>query len=333
MKKTLLSLAGLALVSAAFLWGVNAQQLDISELFSNGAPLVDDAYSKVLTQYDTARWYLNDVVVTCDSNNNTVNVVSPVVFDGDYYEVPSYRLFLSPYRIDQLKSWDSSVDQSKIIIKEVERDAASNEIKISVGESDGLDPNQTYYGFVLPINDFDVVWTPTKEVCFQLNNNVCLQDSACDTLWLVANPSEATSSDESDVVEDFHWASCVWMDMANVTHTVKNGVVTLKWTAVDGDTEQVAIFDPENEVYKSLWAVSMKDEKFEYKMEWDGEQNFMLTNGCKELYYKADAKKESEPEKIVPPATGPAENILYVAIAAIILYGAYVVFFRKADNK
>jgi hypothetical protein len=77
----------------------------------------------------------------------------------------------------------------------------------------------------------------------------------------------------------------------------------------------------------------MKDEKFEYKMEWDGEQNFMLTNGCKELYYKADAKKESEPEKIVPPATGPAENILYVAIAAIILYGAYVVFFRKADNK
>jgi hypothetical protein len=42
------------------------------------------------------------------------------------------------------------------------------------------------------------------------------------------------------------------MDMANVTHTVKNGVVTLKWTAVDGDTVQVAIFDPENEVYKSL---------------------------------------------------------------------------------
>ena len=328
MKKTLLSLAGLALVSAALLWGVNAQQLDISELFSNGAPLVDDAYSKVLTQYDTARWYLDDATVTCDSNNNTVNIVSPVVFDGDYYEVPSYRLFLSPYRIDQLKSWDSSVDQSKIIIKEVERDAASNEIRINVGEADGLDANQAYYGFVLPINDFDVVWTPTKEVCFQLNNNVCLQDSACDTLWFVASPSE-----ESEVVEDFHWASCAWMDMANVTHTVKDGVVTLKWTAVDWDTVQVAIFDPESEVYKSLWAVSMKDEKFEYKMEWDWEQNFMLTNGCKELYYKADAKKESEPEKIVPPATGPAENILYVAIAAIILYGAYVVCFRKADNK
>ena len=78
----------------------------------------------------------------------------------------------------------------------------------------------------------------------------------------------------------------------------------------------------------------MNDKKFDYKMQWDGEQNFMLTNGCKEVYYKADAKQTSEPEKeVVPPATGPAENILYIAIAAIILYGAYVVFFRKAENK
>ena len=69
-------------------------------------------------------------------------------------------------------------------------------------------------------------------------------------------------------------------------------------------------------------------------MQWDGEQNFMLTNGCKDLYYKADAKRwEKEPEKIVPAATGPAENIVYIAIAAIVLYGAYVVFFRKAENK
>jgi hypothetical protein len=35
----------------------------------------------------------------------------------------------------------------------------------------------------------------------------------------------------------------------------------------------------------------MSDEKFDYKMQWDGEQNFMLTNGCKDLYYKADAKR------------------------------------------
>jgi hypothetical protein len=35
----------------------------------------------------------------------------------------------------------------------------------------------------------------------------------------------------------------------------------------------------------------MSDEKFDYTMQWDGEQNFMLTNGCRDLYYKADAKR------------------------------------------
>jgi hypothetical protein len=122
------------------------------------------------------------------------------------------------------------------------------------------------------------------------------------------------------------------MDLANVSHTVKGDELTLTWTAIDGNTVQVAVFDPEDEVYKSLGAVNMNDEKFVYKMQWNGEQNFMLTNGCKEVFYKADASIKTKPT-IVPAATGPAENVLYILIASIILYGSYVVFFRKSDNK
>jgi hypothetical protein len=80
----------------------------------------------------------------------------------------------------------------------------------------------------------------------------------------------------------------------------------------------------------------MSDEKFDYKMQWDGEQNFMLTNGCRDVRYKADAKMENkkpEKEKIVPAATGPAQNILYIAIAAIAIYGVYVLFLRKSESK
>ena len=102
---------------------------------------------------------------------------------------------------------------------------------------------------------------------------------------------------------------------------------------MDGDVVQIAVFDPDEAYWKSLGAVNMKDEKFAYKMQWNGEQNFMLTNGCGEVRYKADAAiKEPEKEKVVPPATGPAENVLYIAIAAIVLYGAYVLFFRKSEN-
>ena len=59
------------------------------------------------------------------------------------------------------------------------------------------------------------------------------------------------------------------MDLANVSHSVKGDTVTLTWTAVDGDSVQIAIFDPEDEVYKSLGTAKMSDEKFSYKMQWN----------------------------------------------------------------
>jgi len=319
MKKSLLSLAGIAMLSAVFGWVANAQ-LDISELFSEWTPLVDDAYSKVLNEYDSKRWYSDASSVECAANNG-VEIKSPVIEDSFMDNAKIYRLFVSPYRVDQLKLWDSSIDTSKVIMKEVTIDDGASEVKFNVSSAD-VDPNTIYYGFVLPIDMYDWVWTPSKETCFQLNSNICLQDSDCDTISLLAK-----TEDEE------HWAAnCIGMDMANVSHTTSGDTVTLTWTAIDGDVVEIAIFDPEAELYRSLGAVSMSDEKFDYKMEWNGEQVFRLTNGCKELIYKADAAIWENPT-IVTPATWPAENVLYIAIAAIILYGAYVVFFRKAENK
>ena len=323
MKKSLFSLAGIVVLSAVFGWVVSAQ-LDISELFYDGTPLVDGAHAKILNEYDNSRWYSDSSSVSCDANDQ-VTITSPVVEDSTMDKANIYSLFISPYRVSQIKSWDPSVDVSKIIMKKVELGEGEDTARFTVSSSE-VDPNTSYYGFISPADMFDVVGTPSKEICFKISNNTCLQDSACDSLNSHGAANESI---------EMHWAAdCVWMDLANVTHTVNGDTITLKWTAVDWDVVQIAIFDPESEVYKSLWAVSMSDEKYDYTMQWDGEQNFMLTNGCKDLYYKADAKRwEKKPEKVVTPATWPAGNILYVAIAAIILYGAYLVFFRKAENK
>jgi hypothetical protein len=59
------------------------------------------------------------------------------------------------------------------------------------------------------------------------------------------------------------------MNMANITHVVNGDTITLKWTAVDGDVVQIAVFDPEEAYWKSLGAVNMSDEKFSYKMQWN----------------------------------------------------------------
>ncbi len=327
MKKSLLSLAGIAL-AVSTIGGVANAQLDISDLFYEGTPLVDGAHSKLLNEYDSTWGYSDSSTVSCDSNGQ-ISITSPIIEDETMDRANIYNLFLSPYRVNNIKAWDPTIDVSKIIMKKVELGDSDENINFLISASD-VDPNTVYYGFISPANMFDVVGTPSKEICFQIANNVCLQDSACDDINAVADTVLAW-----EVTEEEHNAAsdCVWMDLANVTHTVKWDTVTLKWTAVDGDTVQIAIFDKDAEVYKNLWSVKMSDEKFDYKMQWDWEQNFMLTNGCKELYYKADAAATQEPEKIVPAATGPAENILYIALAAIILYGAYVMFFRKADNK
>lgn len=323
MKKSLLSLVGVVALSAVVWWFASAQ-LDVSDLFSEGLPLVDDAYTKLLNDYDDTRWYL-DATVTCEVNNG-VTITSPIIEDSTIEDATTYNLFLSPYRVDQLKAWDSSINTSKIVMKKVEIGSNSDNIKFEVSSSD-VDPDVEYYGFISPIDVFDYVGTPSKEICFKMSNNVCLVDTACNTL------SNIVESQNTEEIENHGSASdCVWMKMANVTHSVKGDVATLKWTAIEGDKVEIAIMDPETEVYKSLWTVKMSDEKFEYKMQWDWEQNFTLTNGCEWVNHKFEAKRWEASEISVTPATGPAENILYIAIAAIILYWAYTVFFRKSDN-
>lgn len=324
MKKSLLSLMGIMALSAMVYGTVNAQS-EISELFNNWTPLVDDAYTKLLNDYDNSRWYSSSISVECDASNG-VKISSPMVEDSTLDAVSIYNLFLSPYRMDQIKSWNPNVDTSKIIMKKVEVNEGGESVDFDIPSSE-LDPNTTYYAFISPVDLFDVIGTPSKEICFIASNNVCLQDTACDTI-------DALKVNWWDDVVKNHGTSCVWMDMANVSH-VKNGdTITLSWTAVDGDTVEIAIWDPEAEVYKSVWTANMDDGKFDYKIQRDGEQNFLLGNGCRDVKHKADAKMwEETAEKIVTPATGPVENIMYVAIAAIVLYGAYVLFFRKSDNK
>ena len=331
MKKPLLWLVGLAALSAMFIGIANAEVF-VSDLFSNGAPKVDNAYSQVLNNYDNAWWYIQDDLIWGDFIDWDLHITSPIMEDIGFDNATVYYLFVSPYRVEQIKSWDPSVDISNIIMRQVEisNNAENVEFRLWAYE---LDPEQAYYGFISAIDIYEGFGTPSNEICFKMSTSTYNQWEGCDAFWLVMDPTSNLPEDTRGEEEENHGAACVWMNMANISHTVNWDTITLKWTAVDGDVVQVAVFDPEEQYWKSLGAVSMSDEKFSYKMQWNGVQNFMLTNGCGEVNYKVDAAiKPSEPEKVVPPATGPAENVLYIAIAAVILYGAYVLFFRKSEN-
>ena len=337
MKKSLLSLASIILA-----WGVFSVSyaLDIEDLFSGKNPVSDDVYAQLLNN-DEARWYSDAPITSCSGDQNKISIESPIALDDTMYEVLEYRLFLSPYRIDKIKSEDPSVDVSKIITKQFNLEWSPSDTVFTVWADDGLELDTAYYGFVVPINEYDEIWTASKEICFQLSSNMCMLDKECDSFDLIVNPApvepevedvQESSEDTSD--EQTHGAACVGMNLANVSHTQKGNTIILTWTAVDGENVDIAIFNPEQEIYENVAKVKMSDEKYVYTMKWSGEQNFTLTNDCGSVRYKADAamKTEEKTPDIVTPATGPAENILYIAIAAIILYGAYAIFGRKSED-
>ena len=334
MKKPLLWLVGLAALSALFIGIANAEVF-VFDLFSNGAPLVDNAYTQVLNDYTPEWWYTANDLIKGEFKDGDLNIIAPITEDEAFDNNTVYYLFFSPYRIEQIKSWNPSVDTSRIRMKQVEISANADNIEFLLWAAE-LDAEQTYYWFVSPVDIYENFWSPSNEICFKLSTSTYNQWEGCDAFELVLDPSSTGIDEPTEATEnqENHGAACVWMNMANITHVINGDTITLKWTAVDGDVVQVAIFDTEADepYWKSLGAVSMSDEKFTYKMQWNGEQNFMLTNGCGEVRYKADATIKTPEPKVVPPATWPAENILYIAIAAIILYGAYVLFFRKSEN-
>ena len=330
MKKPLLWLVGLVALSAMFIGIANAEVF-VSDVFSNGAPRVDNAYTQVLNNYDNTWWYSENDLIWGDFVDWNLRVYSPIIEDIGFDDATVYYLFISPYRVSQIRAGDSSVDNSMIIMKQVEIASDAENVEFSIWAYE-LDADQAYYGFIAPVDMYDGFGIPSNEICFKLSTSTYNQWEWCYAFELVMDPTANEPIDDWNVEQQQLWAACVGMNMANISHTVNGDTINLKWTAVDGDVVQIAIYDPNEEYWKSLGAVSMSDEKFAYKMQWNGVQNFMLTNGCGEVNYKVDAAIKTPEPEVVPPATWPAENILYIAIAAIILYGAYVLFFRKAEN-
>ncbi len=89
---------------------------------------------------------------------------------------------------------------------------------------------------------------------------------------------------------------CEWMDSAKVSHTIDNDIITLKWNAIEWDNVEILIYDPQKEVYKTLWTVGMSNRTFTYKVKRTGEQNFLLNNWCNEYNYKINIKTIEEQE-------------------------------------
>lgn len=186
MKKSLFSLLGMTLLIGS-VWAANGD-LDISDLFDWETPRIPDAYQRLLNDYDNARWYSESPRVGCQDVNK-IRVSSEPVEDLFLDDASQYILFISPYSMDRIKRWDSSIDYSKIIMKRkiignIPEGAVLDSFFFDIF-SDEIDSKQKYYWFIVPVDSYDGVWRPSGE--FELNMSECF--------WTISianpdNPSE-----------------------------------------------------------------------------------------------------------------------------------------------
>jgi len=78
------------------------------------------------------------------------------------------------------------------------------------------------------------------------------------------------------------------MNLANISHTITNNRVTLRWTAVPGsDKIDLFLFNPTSGVFERLSLVNMSAENYTFTLTRNGEYivNFIPNNGGTEYRY------------------------------------------------
>lgn len=170
MKKTLFSLVGIVLATG-FVWVTNAEA-DFSDLFSWETALVDDAYQKLLTDCDCSWWYsfYEDPVWLVTFEDDGFIFIKAIT-DAFNDNVNEYRLFMSPYTMEYIRWW-WIVDKSKFIVKEP-RSSNSDTFDLEFYlSSEDVDLYTTYYAFIVPLDMYDMVWTPAWEIVFNIAQGI-----------------------------------------------------------------------------------------------------------------------------------------------------------------
>lgn len=362
MKKSLL-LAWLSLSFFFIGWIVDAQALSMwDDIFKAGETPTTNDYKRLLTEHDTDRWYSDLDATVCNFTDWKFEIISPIIEDYDFFEAAAYRLYVSPYSLDQLKAEDPSIDTNNIFVRESRPSNWSNSVEFNLSDL-VLSPNQIYYTFIFPISTYDEIGVPSDISCISSSYNMCFAgENGCQELNDMLRPKAVCGNNIVEEWEDCNscpqdlWDACnisqdedlneqnenskehmsagdctADMKFANITHSINGDTINLKWTSIGNCSVKIAIYDPTEEAFVNLATVPMSDEKYSYKMKWNGEHTFILDNGQGEVNYKVDASISTPDPEIVPPATGPAENIFIIVIAAIVIYGIYTLFFRKAE--
>lgn len=252
---------------------------------------------------------------------NNIVIKSPVIQDELWNQIKKYTVMFSQYPLSQILEDTALLDQSRE--KTFDFTTVGTEITMELtATADSISPSSVYYISVIPKDANGILWEISNELRFKL-----------------ATETYGDWTPEDSVV---HAAAGANMSLANVTHTITQNTVTLRWTAIDGsDKVDIFLWNPTSGIFERLSSVNMSDESYAFTLTRNGEYiiNFMPNNNGTEYRYSfvANGITASTTPTTTPiigkiPATGPKENVMIALAIAFVLYLVYRKVTSKAKN-
>lgn len=263
-------------------------------------------------------------------DENSVTITTPIVQTELEERMNNYVLMYGTNTLSDLLEDSTLIDNFKDKSFTVTTSAiAQLDLNLNLLE-DALNPNTIYYAWVLPIDDFDIVWTMSSQVCFRLSDWIFWMGDTCkDMVTTQINDIVVPEEEIIDPTQEEHEAAGIDLNLANITYTVTSGKINLAWMSLD-DTEILNIFlrDEAANIFKELGTVSMSAEAYQFNADTSKTNlvKILPVNGGREVI---ESIRAEQPKITEVPQTGPKEN----AIAIIFLTLLWYVFYRSLAKK
>ncbi len=131
--------------------------------------------------------------------------------------------------------------------------------------------------------------------------------------------------------------------IVSYSYTTEWNDVRIFWTDVsDGWDIDINVQNPTTQDRLHFGTVKMSDETFVYTKQWEWEQKIWMipSDGWEEIRFTVEWESASaaavEPtvnRTVIPavPKTGPSGNVIWIIIAALVVFGWYIYIKKRAD--
>lgn len=296
----------------------------------------------ILDYFQEAQWsitpnagYVDGSSIEVSSIDDTSVVINTPIIKTEFEErMDKYILMYWTNTLSELLEDSSLINNFKDkTFDDVISETGSLGLNIELLE-DYLDPNEIYYAWVLPMDEWDIVGTMSNQVCFRMSDGIYWTGESCKDIEFIAESEDEEFAEEDPFIdqelsEEEHDAAGIDLNLANITYTVTSGKINLAWMSLD-DTETLNIFlrDETANIFKELGTVPMSAEAYQFSADTSKTNlvKILPVNGGREVI---ESIRAEQPKITEVPATGPKEN----AIAIIFLTLLWYVFYRSLAKR